>query len=79
MTQPDTNTSTRKKPKRKDYPLNGLITNPRYEIKYGKFGTYIYDSKSQIPLTLDSTVEKLNRLELRTKQLRWYVESYGEV
>lgn len=65
------------KPKRKDYPPNGTRID-RWEIRTGKWGVYMHDKENNMPVDLNSIVERLNRLELRTRQLRWYVENYGE-
>lgn len=60
----------------KDYPWHVPIK--RYEVKIGKFGAYFYDRQYRCEMSLDDVVSSLERLELRTKQLNWYVEKYGE-
>lgn len=57
------------KPSRKDYLHNGMFIK-RYETRQGKWGTYIFDLEKNMPVDLQMTIEKLNRLELRTEQLR---------
>lgn len=77
MTQLNTSIRNRK-PKRKEYPFNGTHID-RWEIRTGKWGSYLFDKENDIPVDLNSAIERLNRLELRTRQLRWYVDKYGEV
>lgn len=54
-------------------------TSDRYEIKVGRFGAYLFDKSIALPLDLPGIVEGMNRKDFRTRQLRWYVETYGEV
>lgn len=60
------------------YLHNGTIIK-RYDLRVGKWGAYFFDTKSNVSMDLDIVLSKLNRLELRTKQLHWYVDKYGEV
>lgn len=66
------------KPRKKDYPFNDTRID-RWAVKAGKWGAFLFDKENNMPVDLYSIVERLNRLELRTRQLRWYVDIYGEV
>lgn len=60
-----------------DYPHQNTVD--RYEVKVGKYGSYIWDKERSLAQELSWVVSKLNRCDWRTAQLRWYVEKYGEV
>jgi len=51
----------------------------RYEIRQGKWGAYFYDKERSADMDLNAVLFKLELKNLRTKQLRWYVETFGEV
>lgn len=66
------------KPRLDDYPSN-VTSIDRWAVRVGKWGAFLFDKENEVPVDLNSLVERLNRLELRTRQLRWYVDTYGEV
>lgn len=46
------------------------MTNPRYELRTGKFGTYFHDTHYDgFDMPLDIVLAKLNRLEEYTLRL----------
>ena len=51
---------------------------PRYTVRTGKWGQYFHDDLRDQDLNLEQVRAKLDLLELRTQQLRWYVEKFGE-
>ena len=69
----------KRKPKinQKSYPR---FIPDRFKIGYGRFGAYFIDMQNRDhPMDLEQVLCKLESQNIRTQQLRWYVETFGEV